>query len=41
LVADFEVLNFETGREGDKNSFEVEWGKYKQGLKVAPGKDPI
>jgi hypothetical protein len=24
LVADFEVLNFETGREGDKNSFEVE-----------------
>jgi hypothetical protein len=37
----FEILNVETGRKDDKNSFEVGRGKYKLVLKTAPGKDPI
>jgi hypothetical protein len=41
MILDFEILNVETGRKDDKNGFEVGWGKYKQGLKTAPGKDPI
>jgi hypothetical protein len=41
LSAEFEILNFETGREDDENSFEIERGKLKQGIKIGSGKDPI
>ena len=41
LSAEFEILNVETGRDDDENSFEIERGNFKQGIKIVSGKDPI